>query len=121
MWRAEFMGCQRGFSLLEMMVVVAVIARLAGILIPNFSGGLWRRVSTGLIMDLTSAALRAVGSGTAWAPAFAFAAGAAGSAGPCVAPRFVAIAAFTLNRPFRDSALMTTSFVAGHVATYVLF
>src|SRR5579864_1333709 len=72
-------------------------------------------------MDLNSAALEAVGSGNAWAPAFAFAAGAAGSAGPCAAPRFIAIAAFTLNRTLRESALMTMSFVAGLVTVYLLF
>jgi len=72
-------------------------------------------------MDVSSAAVRAVSSGNVWALALAFTAGVAGGAGPCVAPRFIAVAAFTLNRTFREGAAMTTSFVAGLVAVYVLF
>lgn len=43
--------------------------------------------------DAIGAAISAAAAQSAWAPALAFAAGAVTSLGPCVAPRFVAIAA----------------------------
>jgi cytochrome c-type biogenesis protein len=45
------------------------------------------------VSDPVSSAIAATAAGSAWAPALAFAAGAATSLGPCVAPRFVAVTA----------------------------
>ena len=72
-------------------------------------------------MDFGSAALRAVSTDNPWAPALAFAAGAAASIGPCVAPRFIAIAALTVNGTILENATVAASFVAGLVAAYMLF
>jgi cytochrome c biogenesis protein CcdA len=69
------------------------------------------------VIDPAGAALRAVTGGSGWAYPLLFAAGLFGSIGPCVAPRYVAVAALVANarRPFAVTAL----FVLGVVAAYV--
>lgn len=72
-------------------------------------------------MDVASAALQAVSRGSANAPVLAFAAGVAGSVGPCAAPRLLATTSCCINRSLRESALVAFSLVAGVMSTYVLF
>ncbi|HET9392958.1 MAG TPA: cytochrome c biogenesis protein CcdA [Candidatus Rubrimentiphilum sp.] len=72
-------------------------------------------------MDVTSSALLAIGRGNAYAPVLAFAAGLAGSFGPCAASRLVAVAACGSNKSLRESAFAAGSFVAGLVLAYLLF
>lgn len=70
------------------------------------------------MIDPTSAALRALAARNGWAPAIAFAAGALGSLGPCVAPRMLAIAALTVDKPPNRGAGVVAVFAAGIIAAY---
>ncbi len=53
-----------------------------------------------------------------WTPALAFAAGAASSFSPCVAPRMLAVAALTANKPTTYAVWVAAVFTAGVVAAY---
>ena len=69
------------------------------------------------MIDPAGEALRAVAGGSAWAYPLLFVTGALTSIGPCVAPRYVAVAALAANarRPFA----MTSVFALGVVGAYV--
>lgn len=69
-------------------------------------------------MDATSAALRALATQNSWTPGLAFVAGAASSFSPCVAPRMLAVAALTANKPATYTLRIVTVFTAGIVAAY---
>lgn len=72
------------------------------------------------MIDPISGALRALAARNAWAPALAFAAGSVASFGPCVAPRMLAVAALTVNRPVRETAGIVAVFTAGILTGYSL-
>ncbi|MBV9407553.1 MAG: hypothetical protein JO164_01935 [Candidatus Eremiobacteraeota bacterium] len=67
--------------------------------------------------DAIGDALRAAAAGSPSAYPLAFAAGLATSIGPCVAPRYVAVAA--LAQASRNPARVVVAFVAGTALTYV--
>ena len=67
--------------------------------------------------DPLSLGLRAATSDPAWATALLFAAGAASGVGPCLAPRYVAVAA--LAGGARRPILAAAPFAAGVVVAYV--
>lgn len=71
--------------------------------------------------DPTSAALHALATRNSWTPALAFAAGIASSFSPCVAPRMLAVAGLTANKPVRSALWVVAVFIAGVVAAYSLF
>ena len=62
--------------------------------------------------------LGAASTGSPYAFPFAFAAGAVSSVGPCVAPRFVAIAGFGCSHPSRTALCFAGAFVAGLITAY---
>lgn len=62
--------------------------------------------------------MRAFGARAAYAPALAFAAGTFSSFGPCVAPRFIAIAGLTAGRERAAAFRLTLAFVIGLVVAY---
>ncbi|MGD0051352.1 MAG: cytochrome c biogenesis protein CcdA [Vulcanimicrobiaceae bacterium] len=68
--------------------------------------------------DVVSAALRAAPAGEAFAYPLAFAAGVVTSVGPCVAPRYVALAALVQStaRPWRVAGAYLVGLVAAMVA-----
>ena len=69
------------------------------------------------MIDLLGEGLRAATAGSTWAAPLVFAAGLATSIGPCVAPRYVAVAALAghARRPYAAAA----AFAAGVVVAYV--
>jgi len=70
------------------------------------------------VTDPTSAALHAFVTQNSWTPALALAAGVASSCSPCVAPRMLAVAALTANKPARHALCVVALFAAGIVAAY---
>jgi len=70
------------------------------------------------VIDPTAAALRALVTQSSWTPALAFAAGVASSFGPCVAPRMLAVAALTANKPAMYAFRVAAFFIAGVIVTY---
>jgi cytochrome c biogenesis protein CcdA len=70
------------------------------------------------VIDVLGEALRATASRSAFAYPLVFAAGVLTSAGPCVAPRYVALAALAnaSTRPWR----VVGAFIAGLAGTYVV-
>jgi cytochrome c-type biogenesis protein len=70
------------------------------------------------VIDPIGAATTAAAQQSAWTPALAFAAGIATSAGPCVAPRFVAVAALA-GSPGAAKWKSIGAFAAGTCASYV--
>lgn len=70
-------------------------------------------------MDIIGAALSGAAYRTAWAPAAAFAAGAATCVGPCVAPRFIAVVALTGDASGRARLSRLAGFVGGLVMSTV--
>ncbi len=73
------------------------------------------------MFDPVSQGLAAVSTRNASAPALIFAAGAVTSVGPCVAPRFIAVAGLAAGKSRRDTALLACAFVVGLTATYAAF
>lgn len=73
------------------------------------------------MFDPISQGLAAVSTGSAYAPALIFAAGAVTSVGPCVAPRFIAVAGLAAGKSRKDTILLACAFVAGLTATYAAF
>jgi cytochrome c-type biogenesis protein len=71
--------------------------------------------------DFTIQGLRAASSGSLYAFPLVFAAGSISSVGPCVAPRFIAIAGLTANQSRRGARILACSFVAGLALTYAAF
>lgn len=69
--------------------------------------------------DPISASLHAVGVQSKYAFAFVFAAGAATSIGPCVAPRFLAAAGFAAGE--EGATVRVGSMIAGLMAAYAAF
>jgi cytochrome c-type biogenesis protein len=70
-------------------------------------------------MDPVGAAFSAAAAQSPWAPAFAFAAGTLTSFGPCVAPRFIAVAALA-TPPGAQRWKAIASLAAGLCASYVV-
>jgi len=71
------------------------------------------------VIDPIAAASHAVATKSAWAPVLALAAGAATSLGPCVAPRFIAVAAFAGSQGtgrWKWIALLTAGLCVSYVA-----
>ena len=73
------------------------------------------------MFDPFSDALRAAATRSEYACPLVFATGAATSLGPCVAPRFVAIAGIVSRTSRREGALLTGAFICGLVSTYAVF
>jgi cytochrome c biogenesis protein CcdA len=71
-------------------------------------------------MDPIRAAIDAAAAQTAWAPALAALAGAATSFGPCVAPRFVAVAALLAGRSGAARWKLWAAFTSGLCAAYMV-
>ncbi len=69
-------------------------------------------------MDLFSQSLHAAATHDAAAPALIFAAGAVTSIGPCVAPRFIAIAAISAGEERAAAIRLAVAFCAGLTATF---
>lgn len=72
------------------------------------------------MIDVTSLAVRAICEKSTSAIPLAFVCGAAVSVGPCVAPRLLTAAALTAGKPFRESAQIVGSFMAGVATSYIL-
>lgn len=70
------------------------------------------------MIDVFNGALRAASMQNVWAAPLAFAAGAVSSIGPCVAPRFIAIAGLTAGKQRRQSAGALCGFIGGLVSAY---
>lgn len=51
-WLSDYMGVQRGFSLVELMVALAVLVILVTIAVPSFTGSLLRANASGLADSL---------------------------------------------------------------------
>lgn len=73
------------------------------------------------MFDPISQALTAVGARSAYAIPLVFLAGAVSSIGPCVAPRFVAVAGLASGKPRSQAITRVLWFVGGLVATYAVF
>jgi cytochrome c-type biogenesis protein len=71
------------------------------------------------VIDPIGSAIAAAARQSPWAPALACVAGVATSVGPCVAPRFVAVAALA-SSPGVARWKMISAFVAGLCASYVV-
>lgn len=70
------------------------------------------------MVDPFAAVLRAASIQSVWAAPLALAAGAVSSMGPCIAPRFVAIAGLTAGKERRQSGAALFAFIAGLVLGY---
>lgn len=70
-------------------------------------------------MDLYAQSVGAISGRSVYAPALVFAMGVASSVGPCVAPRFLALAACVTGN--KNVTRTVTSFIGGLVAAYILF
>lgn len=73
------------------------------------------------MFDPALQSLAAVSARSSAAPLLLFAAGALTSVGPCVAPRFVALAGLTIGTTRRQSLALIAAFVAGLIAVYSTF
>lgn len=73
------------------------------------------------MFDPVSQGLAAAAARSAYAAPLAFLAGAVTSVGPCVAPRFIAIAGMTAGAPRIRVWSLVAAFVAGLTATYAAF
>ncbi len=73
------------------------------------------------MFDPISQGLAAAGSQNLRAFPLVFAAGALTSVGPCVAPRFIAVASLTANRSHREGTCVLAYFVVGLVTVYAAF
>ena len=73
------------------------------------------------MFDPFSQALRAVAAGSGYAFPLVFLAGAVSSIGPCVAPRFIAVAGLASHQERDRAAISVCSFVAGLMAVYGSF
>jgi cytochrome c biogenesis protein CcdA len=71
------------------------------------------------VIDPVGAAISAAAAQSLWAPLLAFGAGIASSAGPCIAPRFVAVTALA-GAPGAARWKSIAAFAAGLCASYVL-
>lgn len=72
-------------------------------------------------MDLVSLSLRAAATHSAVAPALIFAAGAISSVGPCVAPRFIAIAGIAASAEKSAARRLVFAFCGGLTVAYAAF
>lgn len=73
------------------------------------------------MFDPISQGLAAAGSQSLRAFPLVFAAGALTSVGPCVAPRFIAVAGLTANRSSREGTRVLAYFTIGLVTVYAAF
>ncbi|HKU66890.1 MAG TPA: cytochrome c biogenesis protein CcdA [Candidatus Baltobacteraceae bacterium] len=73
------------------------------------------------MFDPISQALSAVSSRSAYAAPLVFAAGVVSSIGPCVAPRFIAVAGLTSGTPRKTAIVLIAAFVVGLTLTYAAF
>lgn len=73
------------------------------------------------MFDPISQGLAAVSSGSPFAAPLVFAAGAASSVGPCVAPRFIAIAGLTAGQSRARAAALVGAFICGLCLVYASF
>lgn len=73
------------------------------------------------MFDPTSQGLAAVSARSALAPPLVFAAGAVSSVGPCVAPRFIAVAGLAAGKSRIQTAVLVSAFIAGLTVVYAAF
>lgn len=73
------------------------------------------------MFDPVSQALAAAGAHSFYAAPLVFAAGVVSSVGPCVAPRFIAVAGLAAGKSRRRAAALVLAFIGGLVATYAAF
>lgn len=73
------------------------------------------------MFDPISQGLAAVSARSIYAVPLIFIAGAASSAGPCVAPRFIAVAGLTAGKSRPQAVALILAFVAGLTAAYASF
>lgn len=73
------------------------------------------------MFDPFSDALRAAATRSGYAYPLVFAAGAATSLGPCVAPRLIAVASVASRANRRGTLIITGAFMGGLIATYASF
>lgn len=71
--------------------------------------------------DLISGSFQAMSTGAASGPILVFGVGLLSSAGPCIAPRFIAITGLVLGGSRAQAVRLTSGFVVGLVATYATF
>lgn len=73
------------------------------------------------MFDPISQGLTAVSTRSGYAPPLVLLAGAVTSVGPCVAPRFIAVAGLAAGKSRRQALVLVLGFVAGLVAAYAAF
>jgi cytochrome c-type biogenesis protein len=73
------------------------------------------------MFDPVTQGLAAVSTRSPYAPALVFAAGAVTSIGPCVAPRFIAVAGLAAGKSRRDTAILVAAFIGGLTTAYAAF
>lgn len=73
------------------------------------------------MFDPVSQGLAAVSSRSIAAAPLVFLAGAVTSIGPCVAPRFIAVAGMSAGRTRAQTLALTAAFMGGLIATYAAF
>ena len=73
------------------------------------------------MFDPVSSALRAIAFHQAWAPLLCLGAGLVSCAGPCVAPRFIAVASLSAGKDPRAARRCTGTFICGLIAAYAAF
>ena len=73
------------------------------------------------MFDPLTQGLSAVSSRSAYAPVLVFLAGAVSSVGPCVAPRFIAVAGLSSGKTRRQTIWLVLAFVGGLTITYAAF
>lgn len=73
------------------------------------------------MLDPITQGLAAAGTRSVYAAPLIFVAGAASSVGPCVAPRFIAVAGLTAGKSRAQSLVLILAFVAGLTAIYASF
>lgn len=73
------------------------------------------------MFDPVAQGLAAVGTRSAYAAPLVFVAGAVTSIGPCVAPRFIAVAGMAAGKTRARALVLAAAFVAGLTATYAAF
>lgn len=73
------------------------------------------------MLDPVSQSLAAVSTGSVTAVPLVFLAGAATSIGPCVAPRFIAVAGMAAGKTRGQTLSLAAAFIAGLTVTYAAF